>query len=294
MTYSLVARDPQTGELGVAVQSHWFSVGGVVTWAAPGVGAVATQSVPGPGHGPRLLDLLRGGVAPAGALATVLDGDEAAAFRQTALVDAAGRVAAHTGPGCMADAGHVTGDGFSCQANIMRSDAVWGAMAGAYTDASTAGQPLAERLLAALDAAEAAGGDVRGRQSAALLVVAASGEPHDRVVDLRVEDHREPLQELRRLLVLHRAYAKAAEGDELAGEGRHDEAAEAFAAAAALAPDNGELVFWAGLGAAQRGDLPGGIAQVRRAFALNPNLPELLARLEPDIAPSAAAVRAAL
>jgi uncharacterized Ntn-hydrolase superfamily protein len=292
MTYSLVARDASTGELGVAVQSHWFSVGSVVTWAAPGVGAVATQSVPGPGHGPRLLDALRAGTAPAEALAEVLDGDEAADVRQTAVVDARGAVAVHTGPGCMPDAGHATGDGFSCQANIMRSDAVWGAMAEAYT--ASAGVPLAERLLAALDAAEAAGGDARGRQSAALVVVPASGEPWDRTVDLRVEDHREPLAELRRLVVLHGAYVLAGEADELMGEGRHDEAGERYAEAARRAPGNGELVFWAGLAAVQLGDEAAGLEQVRRSFDLNPNLPDLLARLGPDVAPSAAQVRAAL
>ncbi len=292
MTYSLVARDAATGALGVAVQSHWFSVGSVVTWAQAGVGAVATQSVPGPGHGPRLLAALAGGTDPAAALADVLAADEAAAFRQTALVDALGRVAVHTGPGCMADAGHATGDGVSCQANVMRSDRVWGAMAEAY--AASAGASLPYRLLAALDAAEAAGGDARGRQSAALLVVPAAGEAWERTLDLRVEDDPEPLAELRRLVVLHGAYALAEEADELMGEGRHDEAGERYAEAAGRAPENGELLFWAGLATVQRGDEAAGLAQVRRAFALNPNLPDLLARLTADVAPAAARVRAAL
>jgi uncharacterized Ntn-hydrolase superfamily protein len=294
MTYSLVARDDRTGELGVAVQSHWFSVGGVVTWAAPGVGAVATQSVPGPGHGPRLLEDLRAGTAPGDALRAVLDGDEAAAYRQTALVDARGRVAVHTGAGCMADAGHVTGDGWSCQANMMDNGTVWGAMAEAFTAADTRREPLAERLLAALDAAEAAGGDVRGRQSAALVVVGPSGESWERRVDLRVEDHPEPLAELRRLLVLHRAYALAGEADELMGEGDHVAAGERYAAASALVPDNPELLFWAGLASAQTGAGAGGVEQVRRSIALNPRLARLLERLGPDVAPAAEQVRAAL
>ena len=293
MTYSLVARDDRTGELGVAVQSHWFSVGGVVTWAATGVGAVATQSVPGPGHGPRLLEALGAGTDPQAALDAVLEGDEAAAYRQTALVDAQGRVAVHTGAGCMADAGHVTGDGFSCQANMMDHPSVWGAMAEAFTGADRA-DPLAERLLAALDAAEAAGGDVRGRQSSALVVVGPSGEPWERRVDLRVEDHPEPLVELRRLLVLHRAYALAAEGDELMGEGDHVAAGERYLAASALVPDNAELLFWAGLSSVQTGDTQAGLDQVRRSIARNPRLARLLERLGPDVAPAAPQVRAAL
>ena len=155
-----------------------------------------------------------------------------------------GPPAVWTGAGCIAFAGHAVGDAFSAQANMMASEAVWGAMAEAFTRATG---PLARRLLAALQAAEGAGGDARGRQSAALVVVPASGEPWERVVELRVEDHAEPLDELERLLVLHDAYALATRGDDLTGEGRHAEAGEAYRAAAALAPDNHELLFWAGL-----------------------------------------------
>jgi uncharacterized Ntn-hydrolase superfamily protein len=282
VTYSLVARDPATGELGVAVQSHWFSVGAVVPHVRRGVGAVAVQSVPDPAHGPRLLDLLEQGAPPDEAIDAVLRADEGGAYRQIAVVDAAGRVAVHTGHGCMADAGHTTGDGWSAQANIMASADVWPAMAEAFV---AAGGPLAERLVAGLDAAQAAGGDVRGQQSAALVV--------DDVA-LRVEDHAAPLAELRRLLGLHRAYSAAGAGDEAMAEGRLADAGALYEEAARLAPDNAELLFWAGLAAVQRGERDEGLDRVRRAIAANPGLGVLLDRLGEDIAPGVADVRAAL
>jgi uncharacterized Ntn-hydrolase superfamily protein len=199
MTYSLVARCPDTGALGVAVQSHWFNVGGIVSWARPGVGAVATQSVAEPAYGIRLLDAMQGGESPTAALARLLDDDEAARFRQVATVAASGAVAVHTGEGCIAHAGHEHGRGFSAQANMMASPEVWPAMAQAFERATGS---LQRRLAAALHAAEDRGGDARGRQSAALLVVPAEGEPWEKLVDLRVEDHDEPLHELDRLLDL--------------------------------------------------------------------------------------------
>jgi uncharacterized Ntn-hydrolase superfamily protein len=282
VTYSLVARDPQTGELGVAVQSHWFSVGAVVPFVRRGFGAVAVQSVPDPTHGPRILDRLEAGAAPNQALAAVLTGDEGQAMRQTAAVDAAGRVAVHTGASCIPEAGHVAGEGFSCQANMMRRATVPGAMAAAF---EAAHGPLAERMLAALEAAEAEGGDIRGRQSAALVAGA---------VELRVEDHPDPLAELRRLLVLARAYEAAGAADERMAEGRFDEAVALYERAAELAPGNDELLFWAGLAAAQGGDLELGVERVRQAIGIKPAWRELLDRLTPQHAPSAAAVRAAL
>jgi uncharacterized Ntn-hydrolase superfamily protein len=290
-TYSIVARDPDTGELGVAVQSHWFSVGSIVSWGEPGVGAVATQSIAEPAYGPRLLERLRDGQAPREALDELLAADAQAAVRQVAVVDSSGAVAVHTGDGCIPYAGHVAGDGFSAQANMMAGPDVWPAMADAFTAFS---EPLPRRLLAALDAGEAAGGDVRGRQSAALLVVPPGGEPWRRTVELRVEDHTNPLGELRRLLDLADAYAFADQADTLMAEGRHDEAGEAGRRALELAPANDELVFWAGLGMAQAGDLEGGVERVRSAIEMHAGWRDLLARLEPDIAPSAAAVRAEL
>jgi uncharacterized Ntn-hydrolase superfamily protein len=290
-TYSIVARDPDTGEVGVAVQSHWFSVGSIVSWARPGVGAVATQSIGEPSYGPRLLDLLADGAEPSDALARLTAEDERAAFRQVAVGDAAGRVAVHTGQSCIAFAGDRTGDGYSVQANMMAGPAVWPAMAEAF-EASEG--PLARRLLVALRAAEAAGGDARGRQSSAVVVAPAEGEPWRLSVDLRVEDHPEPLDEIERLLDMAEAYKLANRADTLAGQGRHEEASGLYRRAADLAPGSHELLFWSGLAAAQGGDMDTAVRRVREAIALQPGWTELLTRLEPDIAPSAAAVRAAL
>jgi uncharacterized Ntn-hydrolase superfamily protein len=290
-TYSIVARDPDSGELGAAVQSHWLSVGSIVTWARPGVGAVATQSIVEPAYGPRLLGALAGGAAPGEALLALLDADASARFRQVAVIGVDGPPATHSGPGCIAYAGHAVGDDFSVQANMMASDAVWPAMAEAFTHATG---PLARRMLAALRAAEGAGGDVRGKQSCALVVVPAAGEPWERTVELRVEDHPEPLDELERLLRLHDAYTLATAGDDLTGAGRHAEAGEAYRAGAALAPDNHELLFWAGLAEFDHGDRALGLAQVRRAIALQPGWLALLGRLEPEVAPGAAGVLAAI
>jgi uncharacterized Ntn-hydrolase superfamily protein len=290
-TYSIVARDPDTGELGAAVQSHWFSVGSVVSWARPGVGAVVTQSIAERAYGPNLLDALQGGAAPDAALAGLLAADEAARYRQIAVIAPSGSPVTHTGDGCIAFAGHAAGDDFSVQANMMAADTVWPAMAEAFT---TSTGPLARRMLAALRAAEAEGGDVRGKQSSAMIVVPPSGEPWRTTVDLRVEDHPAPLDELERLIGVSDAYALAEVGDELTGEGRHAEAGDAYRQAAALLPDNHELLFWAGMAEFGHGDREGGLAQVRRAIELQPGWHELLGRLEPEVAPEAAAVLAAL
>lgn len=291
MTYSIVARDPDSRELGVAVQSHWFSVGPIVPWAEPGVGAVATQANAEAAYGPRALALLRQGASAEQALAQLVSEDPGAASRQVAVVDADGRVAAHTGELCMAFAGHATGEGVSCQANIMASERVWPEMLDTFT--ATDGN-LTTRLLAALDAAERAGGDLRGRQSAAILVVPAEGEEWRAEVSLRVEDHPDPLPELRRLVELRQAYKLASRADELTGEERFDEAGKLYRRAAELAPGNDELRFWAGLGAAQAGDLDAGVEQVRAAIAQHHGWRELLDRLTPQVSPSAAAVRARL
>ena len=289
-TYSIVARDSSSGELGVAVQSHWFSVGSVVAWARPGVGAVATQSIAEVAHGPNALEHMADGIDPAGALGAVLAGDDQAEYRQLGAVDARGHVAAHTGTGCIAYAGETVGEGFSCQANMMAGPTVPQSMAQAY---GASDDDLAGRLLAALDAGEAAGGDLRGRQSAALLVVPATGEPWRTRFDIRVEDHPEPLAELRRLLDLARAYEMAGEADERLAEGAHDEARGLYLAAAELAPQADELTFWAGLGLAAE-DVEAGTELVRRAVLLKPAWLTLLDRLPAELAPTAAAVRAAL
>lgn len=283
-TYSIVARDPGSGELGVAAQSHWFAIGAALPWAEPGVGAVATQSLPAPSSGLKALDLLGQGLDPNTVLDRLHTDDPGAAFRQVGMVDAAGRAAAYTGSGCVREAGHRVGDGFACQASMMLSPAVPGAMAAAFESASGS---LDERLLAALDAAEAEGGDVRGSQAAALLVVGR------RKTDLRVDDHPSPLAELRRLHTLDRAYALTEEAEQLAAGGDHDEAERLIAQALDLAPESDELLFWAGLARAEAGDMATARERVRAAAALNPRWLDLLDRLEPDIAPGAAELRTA-
>lgn len=246
-TYSIVARDATTGELGVAVQSHWFQVGSSVPWAEPGVGAVATQSFIEVSYGPRGLERMRRGLRAPAALEQLVEADPESSVRQVAMVDAEGRVAAFTGEDCIEAAGHRTGDGYSVQANLMESDTVWDAMAKAYESARDAGLPLAERLLAALDAAEAEGGDIRGRQSAALLVVSGQRTTtpwEEKRVDLRVDDHPRPLEELHRLYERHRAYELMNRGDEAMATGELERAVELYSRAADLAPDMEELPFW--------------------------------------------------
>jgi uncharacterized Ntn-hydrolase superfamily protein len=282
-TYSIVARDGTTGELGVAVQSHWFSVGPLCAWARAGVGAVATQSVVEPAYGPNALDRLADGIPAPQALGELLAADPLAAVRQVAVIDNAGHLSAHTGADCITYAGHVKGGDHSCQANMMARDTVPAAMSAAFKQAKGL---LQERLLAALEAAEAEGGDIRGRQSAAMLVVPGEGESWRRTVDLRVEDSPDPLKELDRLLTLQRAYDLAGAGDELLAAGRTEEAGELYDAAARLAPESDELLFWAGLARAQAGDLDAGVAAVRRAAEVNPDWLTLLARLSPEFAPA--------
>jgi uncharacterized Ntn-hydrolase superfamily protein len=288
VTYSLVAFDPNSGECGVAVQSHWFSVGGLVTWGEPGVGVVATQANVEVSYGPRGLARLRAGASAPEALAALLAEDPLAAVRQVAMVDARGGVGAHSGSGCMSFAGQELGHHHSAQANLMASDRVWGAMSESFLGAAGG---LAARLLDALDAGEAAGGDIRGRQSAAILVVPATGEPWERTVDLRVEDDPEPLVELRRLVGLNAAYAVAAEGDDLQGRGDHDGAAARYVEAWELAPANEELGFWAALSLIGIGEAARGLPLLRDIIARHAGWGQLLATLGDDEAPTAAEAR---
>ena len=203
MTYSIVARDRETGELGVAVQSRAFNTGAIVPWAAPGVGVVATQSYTEPSYGPLGLDLLRAGKTPKEALAGLVAADDEPEYRQVAILDGKGRVAVHVGEACIPAAGFAAGEGFSAQANMVDSERVWESMAESFERSEG---PLANRLIDALDAAEAAGGDWRGRQAGGIIVVAAEGEPWARELDVRVDDHDDPLGELRRLVRLRQAY----------------------------------------------------------------------------------------
>jgi uncharacterized Ntn-hydrolase superfamily protein len=291
VTYSIIARDPETGELGVAVHSHYFSVGSVVPWARPGVGAVATQSMIRVDYGPLGLELMAGGVSAPDALAALRAKDEGADSRQVAMVDATGAVAAFTGPACLAAAGDIQADGVSCQGNILLDDTVWPAMLEGFGSESG---PLAGRLLAALNAAQAAGGDLRGVQSAALLVVPATGEPWETVVSLRVEDSPDPLGELGRLLALHGAYACVTAGDDHLVAGDRSAASDAFRRAAELAPDQPEVRFWNALALATTGDDGAALAELRALCADAPQWREVLRRLSPELAPSAAGLLARL
>lgn len=259
MTYSVVARDPDSGELGVAVQSHYLGVGSVVPWARPGVGAVATQAMVEIGYGPKMLDLLSADRPPSDALTELVAEDGGGEIRQVAAVDHEGRVAAHTGARCIAEAGHRTGDGWSVQANMMLRSTVPDAMADAFVSATG---DLAQRMLAALDAAEAEGGDIRGRQSAALVVVGGDAEapPWERRHDLRVEDHPDPLGELRRLVALRHAYRTGAWNDP------------------AVAP-NPELRFWHALGLASGGEVEVARDLLEPIYAQDDRWRELVRRL---------------
>jgi len=278
-TFSIVARDPATGELGVAVQSHWFSVGSVVPWAEAGVGAVATQSFVNPAFGPQGLALMRNGTSAPDALKALIVSDQGEAVRQLALIDAQGRVAAHTGRHCIASAAHHTGEGYSVQANMMGNDRVVPAMARAYEE--TKG-PLAERLLAALEAAQREGGDVRGQQSAALLVVRgqATGRSwEDREVDLRVEDHATPVVELRRLYAIHQAYEHMNAGDLALEKQDLPRALAEYGRAAELYPENLEIVFWNAFTLATNDKLPESLPLFQQVFAKEDRWIELLKRL---------------
>ena len=278
-TYSVVARDPKTRQLGVAVQSHYFSVGPDVPWAEAGVGAVATQAFVDVAYGPRGLELMRRGVSAREALARLVARDKLRNERQVAMVDARGRVAVHTGTKCIADAGHRTGKAWSVQANMMLNDRVVPAMARAFQRARG---DLANRLLEALEAAERAGGDIRGRQSAAILVVKGrrTATPwRARVVDLRVEDDREPLEELRRLISLRRAYLALDASDDAFRRKDVRGGARNLDRAVALGGENPEFAFWGAVALAKQGRVDRAIPMLRRIFRQDARWEELLRRL---------------
>jgi uncharacterized Ntn-hydrolase superfamily protein len=280
-TYSIVARDPQTGEMGVAVQSHWFSVGSLVTWGEAGVGVVATQSMVDASYGPLGLELMRAGRSAGDALRGLLAADEGRELRQVAMLDNHGRVAAHTGARCIAEAGHEVGDGFSAQANMMGRATVWPAMARAYREAGH-GVSLADRLLAALRAAQAEGGDIRGQQSAAILIVkgVSTGRPWaDRVMELRVEDHPDPVGELARLVTVQQAYEWMNLGDDRLGKGQVEAALDAYRTAAGMAPEMDELPFWHAVTLADLGKVEEALPLFRQVFQSNPDWAVLIQRL---------------
>ena len=278
-TFSIVARDPATGQLGVAVQSNWFSVGSIVSWAEPGVGAVATQSFVNASFGPRGLALLKEGKSAKEALQILLDSDEGREMRQVAIVDAKGNVAAHTGNRCIDEAGHMLGDQFSVQANMMTNNTVWGAMAGAFKKAKG---PLAERMMAAMEAAQAEGGDIRGQQSAAILVVKGESTGkiwEDRLIDLRVEDHPNAVKEIKRTLRVYRAYEHMNAGDLAVEMNDIEGALREYGAAQEMFPDNLEMKYWTAVSLANVGRTEEALAIFKKVFTADDNWRELTRRL---------------
>ena len=278
-TYSIVAYDESTGRLGVAVQSHWFSVGSLVPWAKAGVGAVATQSFVKVEYGPDGLQLMENGYSAEEALNLLLKKDNSKSVRQVAMIDVNGSVAAHTGKNCIYAAGHKVGLNFSVQANLMEKETVWMAMANAFE--KTEGD-LAEKMMSSLEAAENEGGDLRGKQSASLLIV--TGEPtgiewKDIIMDIRVDDHKEPLKELRRLIRIHKAYQHANKGDHYLEMEKTSEALMEYEKASQLYPENPELPYWSAVALANKGSLNKALPIFSKVFKDEPKLKTLTPRL---------------
>lgn len=277
-TYSIVAYDSATGQFGAAVQSHWFKVADVI-WVEPGVGAVATQSLVDFAYGPLGIEMMKLGKSSSNALSGLLASDPEREVRQVAMIDRNGQVATHTGSRCIAEAGHQQGVHYSVQANLMEKSTVWSAMATAFENSKG---DLAERLMAALEAAQAEGGDIRGKQSAALVVV--TGEPsgqswRDRLFDVRVDDSPEPLVELRRLLDITRAYNHMNRGDDLIAEGKLAEAGDEYARAAELAPGNLEILYWHAVTLATSAEPELAMPIFKRVFEADENWRTLIPRL---------------
>jgi uncharacterized Ntn-hydrolase superfamily protein len=278
-TYSIVAVDREAGEIGVAVQSHWFNVGTAAPWAEAGVGAVATQSFVNLSFGPRGLELLRKGRSPQQVVEELLGSDPAREMRQLAVIDRQGRAAVRTGTRCIPEAGHSLGENFSVQANLMATPEVWPAMARSFEQSSGR---LAERLLEALKAAQACGGDLRGKQSAAIVVVRDQSSGRiwkDRLIDLRVEDHVDPLEELSRLLRVFRAYEHMNLGDEALEAEDGEGALREYGEARRLYPDSQEIRFWSAVSMVNAGKLEQALPVFAELFGAHPNWATLLERI---------------
>jgi uncharacterized Ntn-hydrolase superfamily protein len=279
-TFSIVARDARTGEMAVAVQSHWFSVGTVVSWGEAGVGVVATQSFVNKSFGLRGLEMLKQGKSPEEALAQLLSDDTGKEFRQVAILDTKGRVATHTGKNCLDAAGHLNGDNFSVQANMMLNDNVVPAMEKAWKE--NAALPLAERMVEVLKAAQKAGGDIRGKQSAALLVVSPlnTGKPwDDRLIDLRVDDAADPITELSRLLRVSRAYEHMNRGDLYVEKNEMAKAMDEYQAAMKMFPDNLEMQYWTAITLANGKEVSKASSMLQKIYKKDANWRELTKRL---------------
>jgi uncharacterized Ntn-hydrolase superfamily protein len=278
-TYSIVAYDPETGDIGVAVQSHWFSVGTVVTWAEPGVGAVATQSFSNPAFGPQGLALMKSGLSAEQALKAMLLADDGRDFRQVGIIDINGNAANHTGQKNIEAAGGIVGENYAVQANMMENDQVWSAMSRAFESAVGS---LAERMLLSLEAAQAVGGDIRGKQSAAILVVSGVSTGKiwkDTKVDIRVDDHADPLVELRRLLKVHQAYEFMNAGDIAVEAGDFQQASDLYSTAEAMFPENLEMKYWHAVNLANTDQLDQALPMFKEVFSKDSNWKKLTPRL---------------
>lgn len=279
-TYSIVARDAKTGEMAVGVQSHWFSVGSIVSWGKSGVGVVATQSFVNPAYGPQGLELMEQGKIPSEALGILLAQDEGKAYRQVAFLDTSGNTAAHTGENCVEAADHLTGENYSVQANMMLNQTVVPAMQRAFLENKDL--PLAERVLKVLQAAEASGGDLRGKQSAAIIVVGPEKVDNpweEKKIDLRVDDHEEPLVELERLLKVARAYEYMNRGDLAMENNNVNKALEEYGNAMKLFPENLEMQYWTAVALANSGRMDEAKPIFKAVFAEDENWKEMTRRL---------------
>ena len=279
-TYSIVAKDVKTGEMAIGVQSHWFSVGTLVSWGKSGVGVVATQSFVNPSYGPKGIELMESGVSAKEVLKKLTDKDEGRDFRQAAMLDVNGSVNAFTGEKCIESAGHFVGENFSVQANMMLNDKVIPAMTKAFQDNSDL--PLAERIIKVFEAAEGVGGDIRGKQSAALIVVGAektSNAWEDKKIDLRVDDNTDPVREIKRLLKVHRAYEYMNRGDLAIEENDMDKALSEYGKAQMLFPENHEMSFWKAIALLNNGKKEAAKPILKRVFKENSNWKKLIYRL---------------
>ena len=279
-TYSIVAKDVKTGEMAVGVQSHWFSVGTLVSWGKSGVGVVATQSFINPSYGPNGIELMESGVSAKEALKKLTDKDEGRDFRQAAMLDINGSVNAFTGEKCIESAGHFVGKSFSVQANMMLNDKVIPAMKNAFQENSDL--PLAERIIKVFEAAERVGGDIRGKQSAALIVVGAEKTSNvwdDKKIDLRVDDSENPIKEIKRLLKVHRAYEHMNEGDLAIEENDMEKALSEYGKAQELFPENHEMSFWKAIALLNNGKKEAAKPILKRVFKENTNWKKLIYRL---------------
>jgi uncharacterized Ntn-hydrolase superfamily protein len=279
-TYSIVARDARTGEMAVGVQSHWFSVGTLVSWGLSGVGVVATQSFVNPAFGPEGIKLMAEGKSAEETVKKLIAEDEGRDYRQVAILDAVGNAYAYTGNKCIASANHLAGKNFSVQANMMLNDQVVPAMAMAFLN--NRHLPLAERVLKVLQAAEETGGDIRGKQSAALIVVGSKPAAHtwqDKKIDLRVDDHQEPLIELERLLKVHRAYDHMNQGDIAIEKSDMKMALQEYGSAEKLFPNNLEMKYWKAIALANNGMLDDALPILKGVFEADENWRELTKRL---------------